>query len=160
MSTDKNSNPVLHIPKIEEGFVFDHIPAGLGPRVLELLRSYPELAEAVVTVGLNYRSGKLGSKDMLKIEVTDLPESLIRLISLVGPGITIKKISGFEVVRKLGLELPDAIDNLARCRNPNCVTNTERHVAARFERSGKAASYRCLFCERVFDLKELELLLP
>jgi len=153
-------NPVLHIPKIENGIVFDHIPAGLGPRVLELLRSYSELDDAIVTVGLNYRSNKLGRKDMLKVEVTDLPESLLHLISLVGPGISIKKIAGFEVVRKYGLELPEAIDNLARCRNPNCVTNTERHVTTRFERAGGGSAYRCSYCERVFDLGELELLLP
>jgi aspartate carbamoyltransferase regulatory subunit len=160
MSSDKRENPVLHIPKIENGFVFDHIPAGLGPRVLELLRSFPELSGAIVTVGLNYRSGKLGSKDLLKIEVDDLPESLLHLAALIGPGITIKKIGGFEVVRKYGLELPEAIENLARCRNPNCVTNTERHVGTRFDRVGGGSGYRCNYCERVFELRELELRLP
>ncbi len=160
MSSDNKKNPVLHIPKIENGFVFDHIPAGLGPRVLEMLRSYTGLKDAVVTVGLNYRSGKLGSKDMLKIELLDLPDSFLHLIALIGPGITIKKIVGFEVVGKYPLELPEAIDNLARCRNPNCVTNTERHVPTRFERTGTGSRYRCSYCERVFDLKELELRLP
>ena len=51
---------ILLIPKIERGIVIDHIPAGLGIRVMALIGRWPELEDAVVTLGLNYKSTRMG----------------------------------------------------------------------------------------------------
>jgi aspartate carbamoyltransferase regulatory subunit len=147
------------IPKIKNGIVVDHIPVGFGVKVLEILRSYPGMRDMVTTVGLNYQSTKLGSKDMLKIVTTnELRPEIIEHLSLVSPGISIKRIRDYGVDKKFVITTPTAINGQARCRNPNCITNNERHMVTRFQATRRdPGKYRCMYCERVFFLGELEL---
>jgi len=152
-------NQVEHIPKIERGIVVDHIPVGFGVKVLEIIRSYPGMSDVVMTVGLNYRSTKLGTKDMLKLVTTDeLPPEVLEHLSLVSPGISIKRIRDYGVDKKFVIETPNEIKGQARCRNPNCISNNERHMVTHFKATRRdPGRYRCMFCERVFLLGELEL---
>jgi len=151
-----NSKTQMLIPKIERGIVIDHVPAGMGPKVLDLIRSFPGMDSVVVTLALNCVSTKLGKKDLLKLDIPEFPPSLLDRISLVAPGVTIKRISNFVVDKKYKIEPPERIENLARCRNPNCVTNTEPSVPTAFVRLDKTSrSFRCEHCERVFLLDEL-----
>jgi aspartate carbamoyltransferase regulatory subunit len=148
------------IPKIKDGIVLDHIPVGFGVKVLEIIRSYPGMREVIVTLGLNYQSTKLGGKDMLKLVTTDeLRAEILEHLSLVSPGISIKRIRDYEVDKKLVITTPTEINGQARCRNPNCITNNERHLVTCFKATRRdPGKYRCMFCERVFFLGELELL--
>jgi len=147
------------IPKIKNGIVVDHIPVGFGVKVLEIIRSYPGMRDVVITIGLNYQSTKLGGKDILKLVTTDefRPEILEHL-SLVSPGISIKRIRDYRVDKKFVITTPMEINGQVRCRNPNCITNNERYMGARFKATRRdPGKYRCMFCERVFFLGELEL---
>lgn len=156
-----NSERHLLIPKIESGIVIDHVPAGLGPAILELLRSYAGLDDAQITLGLNYDSNKLGRKDMLKIIAPELPEKILHHLSLLASGVTIKRVDDFRVQGKYSLQPPDRIESVARCINPNCVSNHEGGASARFTRLGQTThKFRCGYCERVFELDELDIVLP
>ena len=147
---------ILLIPKIERGIVIDHIPAGLGIRVMALIGRWPELEDAVVTLGLNYKSTRMGRKDMIKLQTGPLPPRLLQMLALVSPGVTIKRIANFEVVEKVVIQVPELFDNLARCINPNCITNVEPHVATRFKRlESGSRHFKCGHCERVCTLDEL-----
>lgn len=147
---------ILLIPKIERGIVIDHIPAGLGIQVMALIGRWPELEDAVITLGLNYKSTRMGCKDMIKVQSEPLPPRLLQMLALVSPGITIKRIDRFEVVEKVVIQIPELFDNLARCINPNCITNIEPHVATRFKRIESGSRYfKCVHCERVCSLDEL-----
>ena len=147
----------LLIPKIEDGIVIDHIPAGLGTPLLELLRKYSELKEEVFSVGLNYNSDRLGRKDMVKIGVRELPERALQEISIIAPGVSIKRITDYEVDKRYTLNMPDSIVDLVKCKNPNCITNSERKLETRFTCiQREQALYRCGHCERVFELDKLE----
>ena len=149
-------NQILLIPKIERGYVIDHIPAGLGIRVMALIGGRAELEEAVVTLGLNYKSTRMGRKDMIKLQADALPPRLLQMLALVSPGITIKRIANFEVIEKVVIQIPELFDNLARCINPNCITNAEPHVATRFKRlESGSRHFKCAHCERVCSLDEL-----
>ncbi len=149
-------NQILLIPKIERGFVIDHIPAGLGIQVMALIGRWPELEDAVVTLGLNYKSTRMGRKDMIKLQAGSLPPRLLQMLALVSPGVTIKHIDNFEVIEKVVIQVPELFDNLARCLNPNCITNAEPHVATRFRRvESGSRNFRCAHCERVCTLDEL-----
>jgi aspartate carbamoyltransferase regulatory subunit len=151
--------PVLHIPKIEAGIVIDHIPVGYGLRILTVIRSYPEMEEVITTVGLNCASAKLGHKDLIKLQVQDLPPRLQEHLALVCSGMTIKRIQGYAVQEKITTVVPAEIVGLARCRNPNCITNHEGDVVTRFRREEPPCRrFRCAFCERVFELEELPVL--
>jgi aspartate carbamoyltransferase regulatory subunit len=117
------------------------------------------MTSTVGTVGLNYTSSKLGKKDMIKLSAEELPAPVLQHISMVCPGVTIKRIKNYQVDKKFTISLPDVMIGLARCRNPSCVTHHERDVVTRF-RCVDAASqrYKCAFCERIFALKELEII--
>jgi len=149
-------NQILLIPKIEHGFVIDHIPAGLGIQVMALIGRRPELEEAVITLGLNYKSTRMGRKDMIKLQTDLLPSRLMQMLALVSPGVTIKHIRKFEVIEKVVVQVPELFENLARCINPNCITHAEPHVSTRFKRLESGSKYfKCVHCERVCTLDEL-----
>ncbi len=151
----------LLIPKIESGVVIDHIPAGLGPRIVEIIHAHDGLEKAMVSLGLNYGSTKQGLKDMVKVHEHRLPDTVLDQIALVSPGVTIKRVEGFEVTERIVLQPPRSIVGLAQCRNPNCVTNTEASVVTRFVAvDPKALKFRCGFCERVFRLRDMSFVLP
>jgi aspartate carbamoyltransferase regulatory subunit len=147
------------IPKIEEGIVIDHVPAGRGIHILSAIRSYPGMDKVLMSIGLNYASTKLGKKDILKLSATDLPEEVLEHISLLAPGVSIKRIHNYQVDKKFVIEFPQVINNKLRCRNPNCVTNFEKRVATFFSCiDARARQVKCRHCERIFSLDELELL--
>lgn len=148
----------LIIPKIENGIVIDHIPAGLGVKVLEILQNAPEMQGVIITLGLNYASGKLVSKDLIKVFSREISDQTLDQLSLVVPGVSIKRVTDFEVDKRFSLEPPEQIVGIACCRNPNCVTRHEADAITRFSRiSTSTRRYRCAFCERVFLVSELEI---
>ncbi len=151
----------LLIPKIESGVVIDHIPAGLGLRIVEIMRQWAGLEDAMLTLGLNLASTRAGTKDMVKLHDHQLPAAVVAQIALVSPGLTIKRVQDFRVVEKLVLQPPREIRDLAICRNPNCVTNREAGVRTHFKAvDPKASKFRCSFCERVFRLRHMQFTTP
>lgn len=151
----------LLIPKIDRGIVIDHIPAGLGLKLMHLMTRYPDLEDKVITLGVNYDSHRLGSKDMIKIAIEELPSAVLEQLSILAPGVTIKRITDYSVDKKYVLQLPDNMENLVRCKNPNCITNWEGTLPTRFARMGpESTKYKCAHCERVFELDTLERRLP
>jgi aspartate carbamoyltransferase regulatory subunit len=151
----------LLIPKIESGVVIDHIPAGLGPRIVELIHAHEGLETAMVSLGLNYGSTKQGRKDMVKLHEHPLPLEVLDRIALVAPGVTIKRVEGYEVIERIVLQPPRSIKAFAVCRNPNCVTNTEPGVTTLFTAVDPPAhKFRCSYCERVFRLRDMKFVQP
>lgn len=147
---------VLLIPKIEEGIVIDHIPSGHGVDILDIIRSDPDMKDVVITLGLNYKSTKFGKKDLIKLRVDDLTPEIVQDISLICPGVTIKKISGYAVERKVTVRSPQMVTNRLECRNPNCITNHELHLESCFKLMNEdKQTFKCVYCERVFHLTEL-----
>ena len=151
---------LLLIPKIPEGIVIDHIPAGFGLQILDIILRYPGMNEAVASVGLNYTSCKLGKKDMIKLqEIEDLPPQALAHIAVLCSGVSVKRVKDYKVEKKFVVAPPDLMVGQARCRNPGCITNHERDVVSRFRRvPGEGKRYKCAFCERIFSLGELEII--
>ena len=115
MTEDKK---VLLIPKIENGIVIDHVPAGFGLKILEIIHSYPEMTSVVVTVGLNYSSSKLGKKDMLKLQTEELPARVLQHIAMVCSGVSIKRIKRCTCLRLMFR--PCLRSSLCSLRLPRC----------------------------------------
>jgi len=151
----------LLIPKIESGIVIDHIPAGMGLKILEIIHSYPEMSAVITSVGLNYSSTKLGKKDVIKLQTQDLPPRLMQHLAMACSGVSVKRIERYDVVEKLVIAVPDTVVGTARCRNPGCITNHERDVTTRFLCvDARTKRFKCSFCERIFPLEELEVIVP
>jgi len=148
---------LLLIPKIEEGFVLDHIPTGMGVRILELMRRHREFDQVIVTLGMHYASRRLGTKDLIKIQMSSLPKRFSQQLSIMAPGVTVKRIREHAVVEKLVLEVPEIIQNVLRCPNPNCISTHERSITTCFHLLRRdPLEFRCNYCERHFSLPELE----
>ncbi len=155
----KNNQNVLLIPKIELGIVIDHIPAGGGIKILEIISRYEEMKGVPVTLGQNYLSGKLGKKDLIKLQMEYLAPEIIQQISIVVPGVTIKAIKNFNVHSKVVVHPPKEISNLLECKNPKCITNEEKHIGTLFTAvDNDTEEVRCNYCERVFKLTELDVI--
>ena len=112
---------MINVSKLKKGIVLDHITAGHGYKLFKQL--HLDELEDVVVLMKNVDSGKLGKKDLIKIE-TDMPLDLT-VIGLIEPGITISYIENGECTRKLKLRLPEKVDGILTCKNPRCISNVE-----------------------------------
>ncbi len=144
---------------IKEGTVIDHIPHGLGMKIVEMLGVENE--GGIVTIGMNFESRKMGLKDIVKIENKKLSSEEFSKIALIAPNATINIIHGAGVVEKMPLKLPEMVRNLIKCSNPMCITNAET-VCTKFyvKINGSYGGIRvkCHYCERMFDVNKMKLL--
>ena len=134
----------MTIDSIITGTVIDHIPAGCGMRIYELLG----LGDLDVSVALikNVSSRKMGKKDIIKIDA-DFPVNL-DVIGYVAPDATVNVIRDGKLVEKKRIELPERLVNVIRCRNPRCISCCEQELDHVFRLTDRATkTYRCLYCE-------------
>jgi aspartate carbamoyltransferase regulatory subunit len=137
----------LRIPLIKSGTVIDHISAGNAVKVLQILQ-IPEKLTAIVSVAMNVQ-GKLGKKDIVKIENRELGREEVDKIALIAPKATINIIRDYEVVEKHRVELPDELIGIAKCPNPTCVSNFKEPTPGRFLVIDKdIPRIKCYYCER------------
>jgi aspartate carbamoyltransferase regulatory subunit len=140
----------MNVEKITSGTVIDHIPAGVGMRVLGLLNIGAEYGGRVALV-MNVPSKRTGKKDIVKIEGITVEPELANRIALIAPKATINIIAKEAVVRKYLAEPPDKFLGGA-CPNPNCITAIE---PGNCEFTRTKDGYTCAYCERVFKSVEI-----
>ena len=134
----------MKIGHIENGIVLDHITAGNGMNIYNVLN----LGKLDCTVALikNADSPKMGKKDIIKIdEVIDLD---LDVLGYVDPGITVNIIQNGELVKREKLSLPEQVTGVIKCKNPRCITSVEQELPHKFrltDRENKV--YRCIYCE-------------
>ncbi len=140
----------MRVRRIEHGTVIDHITAGQALNVLRIL-GVSGTSSAVVSVAMNVPSGTIGSKDIVKVEDRELKEEEVDRISLIAPNATINIIRDFEVIEKYKVELPDSLEGVVKCDNPNCISNTSEPVISRFLVNKKPVELRCIYCDHVIS---------
>lgn len=140
----------VRVLPIRNGTVIDHITAGQALNVLKIL-GITDKSNSVVSVAMNVPSGVIGTKDIVKVEDRELIEDEVNRISLISPKATINIIRGYEVVMKHRVELPERVDGVVRCVNPNCISNTAEPVVSKFIVSGKPVMLRCAYCDYVIS---------
>ena len=132
------------IDAIRNGIVIDHIAAGKAMELYQIL-GLGDL-DCSVAILKNVTSGKLGRKDIIKID-RELHLDW-DVIGYVDPNITVNIIRDGEQVEKRQLKLPDTITNVLHCRNPRCITSIEQELPQTFKLTDRTARvYRCLYCE-------------
>ena len=132
------------IGKIEDGIVLDHIKAGSGMRLYDILNL--DKLDCEVALIQNVPSDKMGRKDILKID--KLIDLNIDAVGFVDPGITVNIIKGGELAKPTHLELPEEVVDIIKCKNPRCITTIEQELPQVFtltDRKNKV--YRCRYCE-------------
>jgi aspartate carbamoyltransferase regulatory subunit len=145
----------LIVSKIENGTVIDHIPAGRALAVLRVLGITGKEGMRVALV-MNVESGKLGRKDIVKIEGRELTPEEVNIISAVAPTATINIIRNFEVVKKFKVSPPEVIKGRFRCKNPTCITNAPREpVEPTFYLVRREPPlFVCAYCGRYHELSD------
>lgn len=134
----------MNIDSIYNGVVIDHIKAGSGMRLYELLGL--DNVEVSVAIIKNVASRKMGKKDIIKIDGT-LPVDF-DVIGFVDPEATVNIIRDGELVEKKSIDMPETLTDVIRCKNPRCITSSEQeihHVFRLTDRENKI--YRCIYCE-------------
>ena len=132
------------IGQIENGIVLDHITAGHGMEIYEVL-GLGKL-DCMVALIKNADSVKMGKKDIIKIdEVLDLD---LDIIGYIDPGVTVNYIRGGERVKRVHLQLPEEVKGVIRCKNPRCITSVEQEIEHVFRLTDKENRvYRCIYCD-------------
>ena len=134
----------MNIDSVRNGVVIDHITAGNGARLYELLG----LDSLTCTVAFirNVPSKKMGRKDIIKVD-GDVTLNL-DVIGYVDPAATVNIIRDGELVEKRNIEMPAQLVNVIKCKNPRCITTTEQeldHIVRLTDPDAKV--YRCIYCE-------------
>ena len=132
------------IGKIEDGIVLDHITAGKGMQLYNILNL--DKLDCEVALIQNARSDKMEKKDILKID--KLIDLNLDAVGFVDPDVTVNIIKNGQLAKRSRLELPDEIVDIIKCKNPRCITTIEQELPQVFtltDRKNKV--YRCRYCE-------------
>ena len=140
----------MNIDSIQNGIVIDHITAGRGMRLYELL--HLDELDCSVAIIKNVTSKKMGKKDIIKVD--SATHINMDVIGFVDPQATVNIIRGSELIRKGCIEMPQELTNVIKCMNPRCITTTEQeldHVFRLTDPENKI--YRCIYCETKAERK-------
>ncbi len=121
----------VRVTKINDGTVIDHINGGYALDVAKIL-GITGHEHHVVTIAINVPSKRMHIKDMLKIEGRALSRQEVNRIALISPKATINIIRKGEVVEKQVVKLPKTIENIIKCVNPTCISNSNEPIEAKF----------------------------
>lgn len=147
--------PALFIPAIENGSVIDHIPVGLGIKVIRLLQL--ENPSFTVTLAMRLHSQRLGFKDLVKIDTLALSEGQAHTLALFAPHGTINIIKNFKIEKKMKATLPHSVKEILICPNRHCISRHEQCLSHFFVKEHKQKIYlTCKYCQKDFLRDEIK----
>ena len=96
----------------------------------------------------------MGKKDIIKIECS-IDAIDLKALGFIDHNITVNIIQNDRIVEKKRLSLPKEIKNVARCRNPRCITSIEQEIDHIFVLTDPVKEiYRCKYCEEKYRRKK------
>lgn len=134
---------MLNIDSLENGIVIDHITAGKGMTIYELLEL--DKIDSCVAIIKNAKSSKYGKKDIIKID--NLPDVDLDILGFVDNRATVCIIKDGRLVEKKKLALPKRLVNVVKCKNPRCITSIESTDQVFTLCDETEHRYRCIYCE-------------
>lgn len=139
---------MLNISGIHEGFVLDHIQAGMSFQIYHDLKL--DKLDCTVAIIKNAKSNKMGKKDIIKVECPI--EALdLDILGFIDHNITVNVVKGDRIVEKKALTLPTEVTNVIKCKNPRCITSIEQELDHVFLLTDPLKEvYRCKYCEEKY----------
>lgn len=147
----EHSPRTRQVEAISDGTVIDHIPTEATLLVANLLSREADQ----VFIGMNLRSARVGRKGLVKISGRELGERQLSCLALIAPSASVSIIRNYQVIHKGPVALPARFEGIAKCANPNCVTNHEQWTTRFDVVNPNPLTVRCFYCERSFDTGEL-----
>ncbi len=140
----------IKLPPIRNGTVIDHITCGQALNVMKIIGFNENNIDSSISLGIHVHSDAMGWKDLVKIEDRELDEDTLDKIALIAPDATISIIRDYYVADKFKVKLEGHVIGLARCSNPNCITNRGEPVVPEFAVEGThPPKLRCCYCDRL-----------
>ena len=137
----------LKVSALENGTVIDHIPSKSVFQVIRILNL--EHYGNQILFGTNLESKKFGTKGIIKVTNKFFKKEEVDKIALVAPSATLIVIKDFQIIEKANVSIPDYIEGIVNCFNPNCITNFEK-VTTKFNRvTDDELKLRCHYCEKI-----------
>ena len=144
------------VTAISNGTAIDHIPSGHALQVLKMLwvdvgRSNP------ISMVMNVPSGKMGRKDVLKIEDRELNQEELDRLALIAPKASVAIIRNYHVAEKRTIELGSELINIVRCSFSNCITQNPREPLPHKLKiiSADPMILRCSYCGKNQNIDEI-----
>ena len=139
---------MLNIAEIKNGIVIDHMKAGQGIRIYNWL-GLDKVPYTVAFVA-NASSDRCGKKDIIKIDNTISIN--LDVLGLIDPNITVNIIEHEHVTKKIKLQLPEKVVNVLICKNPRCISSTEKYIDHIFHlENPENRTYRCEYCDEIIS---------
>ncbi|MDR1180616.1 MAG: aspartate carbamoyltransferase regulatory subunit [Bacteroidales bacterium] len=150
------SKKELVVSAIKNGTVIDHIPAD---KLFQIVRAL-DLKDCSnqILMGNNLTSRKLGIKGIIKCQDKFFEKEEINKIALITSYVTLITIRNYDVVKKIKIEIPDAIEGMVKCYNPNCITNHETVLQKFKVIDKKDIKLQCLYCQKITKIETLTFL--
>ena len=146
----------LIVRRIRDGTVIDHLEAGKGLQVLNAL-GIDGSDGNVITIALNVPSTKISKKDIIKVENRYLKDDDTNKLALIAPKATVNIIKDYKLVEKRRVSLPNKIERIFRCSNPDCVSNSNEDIESMMDVVDKGGLIlRCKYCTRILNVNELK----
>ncbi len=134
----------MNIDSIKNGIVIDHIEAGKGMEIYNLLKL--DNLDCSIAIIKNALSLKMGKKDIIKIDAKI--ELDMDILGFVSPSATVDIIRDGILVEKKKMTLPEKLTNVIYCKNPRCISTTEQELPHIFNlTNADRREYRCIYCE-------------
>ncbi|MDR4507952.1 MAG: aspartate carbamoyltransferase regulatory subunit [Candidatus Brocadiaceae bacterium] len=146
----------MDVSAIKDGSVIDHIDSKSTLKVAEILNIQQE--EQVVLVGMNLISKCLGKKGIIKIGGKSIAQKEVNKIALIAPNASVNIIKDYEVVQKFKVKVPDVLEGIVKCFNPNCVSNHYAVHAKQHVINKNPIKLKCHYCERIMNAKDIILI--
>ena len=146
----------LIVRRIRDGTVIDHLKAGKGIQVLNAL-GIDGSDGNVITLALNVPSAKISKKDIIKVENRYLKDDDTNKLALISPKATVNIIKDFKLVEKRLVSLPNKVERIFRCSNPDCISNSNEDIESIMDVVDKTGLIlRCKYCTRILNVSELK----
>ena len=149
------SETELRVSKIKDGTVIDHISGGHALDVVKIL-GITGKEKKVITIAINVPSKRFKTKDIVKVEGRELNPQEVHKIALLAPHATINIVRNYKVIEKQRVKLPKIIDNILKCANPACISNSNEPVQTKFYvESEEPLLLKCHYCGFIMEKKDV-----
>jgi len=149
------SETELYVAKIKDGTVIDHITGGHALDVVRIL-GITGREKGTITIAINVPSKRFKAKDIVKIEGRELNPQEVHKIALLAPHATINIIRDYKVAKKQEVQLPKAIENIIKCANPACISNSNEPVRTKFYVDcDEPLLLKCHYCGYIMEKKDV-----
>ncbi len=157
---------------IKDGIVIDNIPHNKSFEVcrilglinldgIEILLEAGVLDKRFLDSGTNTSASSI-RKDVLRIRYSAssivIKAKEIHKIAIIAPDANVSYIENFKVAHSFKVKMPQILEGVIKCNNPNCVSVYASNVNPKFVLKEGLCEYECYFCKSQLKKEDYSLM--